>query len=118
MAWSNRSRQARGYGKEWQRVRLLVLQRDCGLCQCPDCRGGADGGRLTLATEVDHIIPKAQATRLGWTQEQMDDMGNLRSVAHACHVKLTEQQQGKNIRPQIGLDGWPLTAVKGSLEGA
>lgn len=98
MAWGSKSRHERGYGKEWTRIRLVVLARDCGLCQCPHCK---TGGKVTIATEVDHIKPKAQ----GGT----DDLRNLRSVSHDCHVRLTAEQQGHKAKRKvkIGLDGWP-----------
>lgn len=99
MAWSKESRQSRGYGAAWDRLRRLVLLRDCGLCQCPQCKRD---GTVTAATEVDHIKPKAQ----GGT----DSMSNLRAVSHACHVRITAEQMGKVWRPRvtIGLDGYPV----------
>lgn len=99
MAWSKLSRHERGYGKEWSKLRLVVLARDCGLCQCPHCKAS---GAITIATEVDHIKPKA----LGGT----DEMSNLRSVSHDCHVRLTAEQQGRTLRPRktISQDGWPI----------
>lgn len=97
MAWSKESRHARGYGKDWDKLRKRILERDNYLCQCPDCLGGAK--RVKVATEVDHIKPKAQ----GGT----DDPANLRAVNHDCHVKLTQLQNGHKPRPQIGPDGWP-----------
>ena len=85
----------RGYGATWRKLRKRILERDCYLCQCPECKGI----RLP-AHEVDHIKPKAQ----GGT----DDPSNLRAVNKACHEKLTQEQQGKRTKPQIGLDGWPV----------
>jgi len=97
MAWSKESRQSRGYGAAWDKLRKRILERDLHLCQCPECMGGAK--RLKVATQVDHIKPKAQ----GGT----DDPANLRAVNPDCHKRLTLEQQGKTLRPQIGLDGWP-----------
>jgi 5-methylcytosine-specific restriction protein A len=100
MAWSKQSRHERGYGKEWTKLRERVLIRDCGLCQCDQCKGGKI--RVRQATEVDHIKTKAQ----GGT----DDMSNLRAVSHDCHVRITAEQQGRTLKPKvrIGVDGWPL----------
>jgi len=97
--WSRSSRHARGYGAEWDKLRLYVLRRDNGLCQCDRCRGG--GLRLTLATEVNHIKPKAE----GGT----DDPSNLQAVSSQCHQRITAEQQGKTLRPKvtIGVDGYP-----------
>lgn len=106
MAWSRTSRQSRGYGAQWDRLRIAVLRRDNGLCQCDECQGGRV--RITPATEVDHIKPKAQ----GGT----DDPDNLRAVAHECHLRITAQQMGRTYTPKraIGLDGFPIEAGGGS----
>lgn len=103
MAWSKESRIARGYGKEWQRIRKLVLARDCGLCQV--CR---KAGRIGIATQVDHIISKAKARRAGWTDEQMDHMENLQAICKTCHDIKTLVEEGKQVRVAIGPDGWPV----------
>ena len=57
----------RGYGSQWQRTRLAVLNRDawtCGYCGSP-------------ATTVDHVTPKAR----GGT----DDEGNLMAACLSCN---------------------------------
>lgn len=97
--WSTESRHRRGYGSKWDKLRKVVLQRDNGLCQCEDCLGGRL--RLTIATEVDHIKPKA----IGGT----DDMNNLRAINKECHKKKTAAEQGRTLKPviYIGLDGYP-----------
>lgn len=99
MAWSKESRHARGYGTGWDKLRLVILRRDNYLCHCPDCLGGEK--RLTPATEVDHITPKAK----GGT----DAEDNLRAVNSECHKRLTALQNGYKPRPQIAADGWPIT---------
>lgn len=98
--WPTTSRHARGYGAEWQKLRVLVLKRDAGLCQCDECQGGKL--RITVANEVHHIIPKAR----GGT----DDMSNLQSVNKECHARLTAAEQGRTLQPKakIGADGWPI----------
>ena len=106
MAWSKESRHARGYGTRWDKLRVLILQRDKGICHCPDCMGGEK--RLKPAREVDHIVSKAEAQKLGWTQEQIDDPSNLRAVNRDCHKKISLIQKGAKPRPQIGKDGWPV----------
>lgn len=73
------TRQQRGYGAEWQRIRAAALLRDKGLCQ-PCLREG----RVTAAREVDHIKPKA----FGGT----DDAGNLQSICLACHRAKTARE--------------------------
>jgi len=98
VAWSKESRHKRGYGSSWDRLRKVILLRDRGICQCPDCQGGEK--RLRIATEVDHIKPKAE----GGT----DDENNLRAVNSECHKRLTAMQNGHKPRPHIGTDGWPI----------
>lgn len=98
MTWPTTSRQSRGYGARWDKLRLQVLARDRHICQCPQCLGGKL--RLRTAGHVDHIKPKAQ----GGT----DDLANLRAVNAECHRRLTLEQQ--DFQPRRGFDakGNPL----------
>ena len=101
--WPNESRHKRGYGSAWDKIRLIVLKRDNGLCQCSKCQGGKI--RVTPATEVDHIIPKAK----GGT----DDMSNLQAINKECHKKKTAREQGRTLKQKtaIGTDGYPVTGA-------
>lgn len=93
--WSKESRHTRGYGTQWTKDRALILRRDSGLCQvCMRAK------RVTHATQVDHITPKAQ----GGT----DALDNLQAICKPCHTVKTIMETGKSVRPQIGLDGWPV----------
>ena len=85
--WSTESRHKRGYGSAWDKIRVIVLKRDNGLCQCAECQGGKV--RLTLANEVHHIIPKAK----GGT----DDLSNLQAINKECHMRETAADQGQNF---------------------
>lgn len=58
-----------------------MLERDSYLCQ--PCRAR---DKLTEATEVDHIKPKAH----GGT----DDIGNLQAICNRCHRAKTAQEGG------------------------
>lgn len=89
-----KSRQQRGYGAAWEKLRKLILQRDAYLCQ--PCR---EAGKLTPAKSVDHIVPKAK----GGT----DDPGNLRAICHDCHDAKTRRDLGQRPRVRIAADGWP-----------
>lgn len=69
----------RGYGWRWQKLRQRILERDKYLCQI--CLAA---GRITVASEVDHIINKAS----GGT----DDPDNLQSACGPCHKAKTLQE--------------------------
>jgi 5-methylcytosine-specific restriction protein A len=94
MTWARTSRHQRGYGAAWDKLRVHILRRDNGLCQ-PCLRKN----RITPATDVNHIKPKAQGGR------DVDE--NLESSCGPCHDDETLRQQGKRVRPTIGTDGWP-----------
>lgn len=88
MAWEG-SGKGRG-GRPWRRKRERVLDRDKHLCQC--CRRA---GRLTPATEVDHITPLAE----GGT----DDETNLESICTPCHRRKTGKRawhERRETQPQ------------------
>lgn len=70
------NRHQRGYGTAWERLRRDVLHRDCGLCQ--PC---LQRGHTTIASQVDHITPKAY----GGT----DHPDNLQAICLACHRQKT-----------------------------
>ena len=95
--WGQRNRHALGYGSAWDRLRAVVLRRDGYLCQCAVCKST---GRVRLASQVDHIIPKAK----GGT----DALSNLQAIHAECHVIKSMIDQGATPRKRIGVDGWPL----------
>lgn len=103
MAWSKTSRHARGYDSAWDKLRLRILKRDQHLCQACLAKG-----RITPATHVDHIIPKAN----GGT----DDDANLQALDAQCHAEKTAAEgaaaQGRTVKQRISFnpDGsviWP-----------
>lgn len=73
------SASSRGYGANWRRLRLLVLNREplCRRCERP-------------ATDVDHILPRSS----GGT----DDPSNLQALCHACHSSKTSTEDGGGFR--------------------
>lgn len=105
MAWIKESSSARGYGSRWQKLRLVILARDHHLCQCAEC---ATLQVPKLANEVNHKVSKADAKRMGWTQDQIDATSNLEAVNAECHERITQKQKGNRTRAEIGLDGWPM----------
>jgi len=72
-AWSGKSR---GYGHSWRVLRAAILERDGHLCQ--PCRRA---GRLTVASEVDHITPRS----MGGTESPE----NLQAICKTCHSRKT-----------------------------
>lgn len=66
---------ARGYDREWQRIRAAYLRRNPWCVMC--------GAR---ATQVDHILPLAR----GGTH----DASNLESLCASCHSRKTAQHDG------------------------
>lgn len=68
------------------------MHRDMRLCQA--C---LRNGKLTPATEVDHIEPRAK----GGT----DDMGNLRAICTPCHAAKTAREASPGQRLARD-DGW------------
>lgn len=87
----------RGYGSEWRKLRDQVMRRDAGICQCRHCKAS---GAIKAANEVDHITPKAH----GGT----DDPSNLQAINRDCHKRKTVEDEGKQWRPDTGIDGWPV----------
>lgn len=85
---SRGNRHARGYGTNWEKLRLVILRRDNGICQ--QC---LRDGRLTAVGDkpysafVDHIVPKVD----GGT----DDEGNLQTLCRKCHTAKTDREKLK-----------------------
>jgi 5-methylcytosine-specific restriction protein A len=81
------SRQSRGYGAAWDKVRAHVLERDAGICQ--PC---LKQGRTHLADEVDHVISKAEWKRRYGTEDGVDDPSNLQAINAKCHRAKTARE--------------------------
>lgn len=107
MSWPTTSKQSRGYGAEWSRLRKTILERDCGICKCQYCKAS---GKVTLATEVDHVVSRAKAAALGWSKARTEAPENLQAINSDCHKRKTAEEQGGEYKPRvrIGLDGFPV----------
>jgi 5-methylcytosine-specific restriction endonuclease McrA len=102
--WAGRgSRHERGYGSNWVKLRKLILDHDGYICQ--PCKRA---GRLTPATEVDHIKPKAQGGD--------DGADNCEAICHDCHMDKTKREaaeaQGRSVKQRLRFDAkgnpiWP-----------
>lgn len=88
------TRQERGYGADWDRRRRRILKRDCGICQCAECK---QLNRLRLATEVDHRENKAEWLLHHGSLAGVDDDSNLQAINKECHKAKTsrEAQRGR-----------------------
>ena len=77
----------RGYGRDWQALRLRKIKTD------PLCEDCLERGRTTLTEEVHHIrsIREAPELRLVWS--------NLRSLCKDCHDKHTLSETSPAPRP-------------------
>ncbi|MBE3589998.1 MAG: HNH endonuclease [Firmicutes bacterium] len=71
---------SRGYDARWRRLRAMVLARE------PLCRACAVEGRVTPATDVDHIVPRSR----GGT----DVLDNLQPLCHRHHSEKTAREDG------------------------
>lgn len=68
---------SRGYDRDWQKLRLVILQRDplCVFCFAQN--------KLTETTQVDHIRPITERPDLRL------DPSNLRGLCDTCHSQRT-----------------------------
>lgn len=85
------SASAQGYGRTWQRLRLMVLREE-PLCPC---------GKP--ATEVDHILAKAKGGD--------DSRENLQGLCKSCHSRKTVREDGALKKPTPGL--WKKSTGRG-----
>ena len=95
MSWHKTSSHSRGYGAEWRKLRLLALARDFELCQM--CKRA---GVVTAATDVHHVVSRADCKLRGLPSERLD---NLESLCSPCH----ERETNGEPRKVTGNDGWP-----------
>ena len=78
----------RGYGADWQRVRLMALSRDHGLCVPCGVKG-----RTTVAEQVHHIKPIETHPQLRLV------LSNLMSVCIPCHDSFTKWGVLRSLTP-------------------
>lgn len=72
---------ARGYGYRWQKFRRAWL------AQHPLCVMCRNEGRVTAATDVDHVVPHRGDMRRFWA-------GPFQSLCHAHHSEKTAREDG------------------------
>lgn len=86
-------------------ARVLSANPLCVMCQAK--------GRVTIATEVDHII----ALTNGGTEDPHDD-SNRQGLCGPCHVEKTNADLGYTPKVATGLDGWPVEASESASSTA
>ena len=69
----------RGYGARWQKLRAYVLATE------PLCRECQAGGRVTPATDVDHIVRRVDGGS--------DDVANLQPLCRSHHIAKTMRER-------------------------
>ena len=69
-------------GSALQRIRHRILTRDCGLCQCEQCK--APGAIRQMASVVDHIVPL-------WAGGREDD-SNRQALSVECHKRKSDAE--------------------------
>lgn len=72
----------RGYGYKWQQARAAYLQAH------PLCVRCEQDGRVTAATDLDHIIPHKGDQKLFWNRS------NWQPLCKACHSAKTASEDG------------------------
>ena len=82
--------------KRWS-GRKLVEWRKSILMREPLCRHCQEAGRVTLAQEIDHIIPLED----GGTY----DSENAQPLCRACHVVKTAKDRGYKARSTFDVSG-------------
>ena len=63
------------YDNEWRKLRNRRIREE------PLCRHCNENGHITIAVEVDHIIPRAEGGK--------DEWDNTQSLCKDCHQKKT-----------------------------
>lgn len=74
------SRQARGYGAAWDKLRERIKRRASGLCE-PCLKIGL----VHEGHDCDHIVSKEEWRRLHGSLAGVDDESNLQWIARDCH---------------------------------
>ena len=76
------TRTERGYSNVWLKAAkaFLIAHPLCAECERQ--------GKVTPATEVDHIVPHKGDKKLFW------DQNNWQSLCHECHSRKTAREDG------------------------
>lgn len=89
---TEQTKRIRGRALQRLRARLLADNPLCVLCR--------KQGRVTPATEIDHVV--------ALTNGGTNDDDNLQGLCAACHEIKTLADLGQRPRVTTGIDGWPV----------
>jgi 5-methylcytosine-specific restriction protein A len=87
-------------GRRLQDIRKKHFERN------PLCVECTRQGRITLATELDHIV----ALDNGGPDFDKDNGTNRQGLCSSCHEIKTRKDMGYRPRLAISMDGWPEQA--------
>ena len=87
-----------GWLRREQRIRYLSQHPLCAECERQ--------GRVTAATELDHVVALGQ----GGVANAYDDTG-LQGLCHVCHCAKTARELGQRERSACGVDGFPTSPL-------
>jgi 5-methylcytosine-specific restriction protein A len=104
MAWERGTAESRGYGWKWKKLRSQILLRDRYLCQV-----SLKSGLVIPATEVDHIVSKAEWFRRHGNLDRVDDPSNLQAISKEEHEKKTILERGFAVRTGGDVNGLPTS---------
>lgn len=85
------------------RGRALQVMRNRYLREHPLCVVCGQHGKVTPATQLDHVVP----IHKGGT----DDDANLQGLCHDCHADKTCADTGKQRKPGCDVTGMPISAT-------
>ncbi len=89
-------KRVRGRALQALRSRLLRENPLCVMCKA--------AGRITPATELDHVIALSNGGS--------NDEDNMQGLCSACHEIKTLNDLGRRQRMDISADGWPVPAMQ------
>ena len=78
----------------WRKFRRVYL------AQHPLCVECERQGKTTPATDVDHIEPHKGDRAKFWA-------GPFQALCAECHSRKTASEEGKRVKPAVGVDGSP-----------
>ena len=93
------SKAERGLPANWEAIRAAVLRRDRYLCRCSECQ---TNGRVRTASEVDHVVPRAEGIRRGWTLAQINAMIVAASMTRPPTVDVRRNRPASRMASRIG----------------